>query len=138
MPPDLPESSYVRVWLQNARSDLALAKVPKTRSINYSHLCFHAQQAAEKSIKAVFLARRVAMPRTHDLGFLLAQLPKDITVPPGMIDAPTLTRFAVQQRYPGPFPRVTRRDHRHAVALAEEVLAWAVRLVHDQSKDAGK
>ena len=76
MPPDLSESTYVKAWLQNARSDLSLAKVPKTRSIQYSHLCFHAQQAAEKAIKAVLLARRIVMPRTHDLDFLLGQLPK--------------------------------------------------------------
>lgn len=135
MPPDLSESTYVKAWLQNARSDLSLAKVPKTRSIQYSHLCFHAQQAAEKAIKAVLLARRIVMPRTHDLDFLLNQLPKDIAVPPGLLDVPTLTRFAVQQRYPGPFPPVTRRDHQQAVAMAEEAIAWASRVVRERHQN---
>jgi hypothetical protein len=38
--------------------------VKKTRKIRYEHLCFHAQQAAEKSIKALLLSRNIEVPRT--------------------------------------------------------------------------
>jgi Uncharacterized conserved protein related to C-terminal domain of eukaryotic chaperone, SACSIN len=34
-------------------------------------LCFQAQQAAEKAIKAVFIARRLPFPYIHDLADLL-------------------------------------------------------------------
>jgi len=42
-----------RRWLENARADLALARSPLPLGGLYEHLCFHAQQAAEKSLKAV-------------------------------------------------------------------------------------
>ena len=36
--------------------------MPKTRRILYQHLCFHAQQAAEKALKAVLVAKGVRFP----------------------------------------------------------------------------
>ena len=63
------------LWLRDAKSDLALASVKKTKSIRYAHLCFHAQQAAEKAVKAVLLSYGADIPRTHDLAFLVDLLP---------------------------------------------------------------
>ena len=60
-------------WLGDARGDLALATINKTRSMRYAHLCFHAQQAAEKSLKAVYLALDLSLPKTHDLAYLAGQ-----------------------------------------------------------------
>ncbi|MGD0091486.1 MAG: HEPN domain-containing protein [Planctomycetota bacterium] len=44
-------------WLRYARSDLAVARKPCQPEILLETLCFHAQQAAEKSLKAVLVAR---------------------------------------------------------------------------------
>ena len=41
-------------WLARAKSDLAIAKAPLPEGVNYEDLCFHAQQAAEKALKAVY------------------------------------------------------------------------------------
>jgi hypothetical protein len=42
--------------------------------------CFDAQQAAEKAIKAVFMAQGLAFPYIHDLGRLLTVLAQARTV----------------------------------------------------------
>jgi hypothetical protein len=41
-------------------------------------LCFHAQQAAEKSIKAVLIDRGVSFPRTHNIRTLLELIPPGV------------------------------------------------------------
>ncbi len=114
-----------QVWLRDAQGDLALARVKKTRAIRYAHLCFHAQQAAEKSLKAVYLALDTDLPRTHDLAFLIDNLPKRLPMSPTFLVLPTLTKYAVQFRYPGQDIPVTRRDWLTAVDLATEIYHWA-------------
>ena len=52
MSPDPPEAGTPRDWLRHARSDLSLARIPLPENVLLETLCFHAQQAAEKSIKA--------------------------------------------------------------------------------------
>lgn len=117
-------------WLRNARSDLALAGMRKTKAVLYEHLCFHAQQAAEKALKAVLVAEGIRFPRTHDLAYLLDLLPSHATVPPSLIDLALLTKFAVLQRYPGDAPPVTGADRRHALLLAKEAVTWASAVTH--------
>jgi HEPN domain-containing protein len=46
-------------WLRHAKSDLAVATQTKNADILLETLCFHAQQAAEKSLKAVLLHNAV-------------------------------------------------------------------------------
>lgn len=65
-PPDDP-----REWLNRARSNLALAK-NRIPSAYLEDLCFEAQQAAEKSIKAVMVKRNIAFPYVHDLARLVS------------------------------------------------------------------
>jgi len=129
MPAEPTEAGSPRDWLRHARSDLALARMSKTKSILYQHLCFHAQQAAEKALKAVLVANRVRFPKTHDLAFLLDLLPSSVTIPPPLLDLPILNQYAVQHRYPGESPTITRKHHKDATLLAEEVVAWAARCI---------
>lgn len=125
MPDDKPDPGGPRDWLRYARSDLALARSRKTRYVLYQHLCFHAQQAAEKSLKAVLIALGKPCPRTHDLAYLLDSLPANVRVPPSLIDLPTLTKYAVQQRYPGEISILRRQHLLLAIQLAEDAVAWA-------------
>ena len=112
-------------WLRDVRGDLALANVPKTPAIRYAHLCFHAQQSAETSLKALFVALGLDVPRTHDLAFLMDNLPEETVFPLAILTLPTLNKFAVQYRYPGQGLPVSRRDWQKAVALAGETLRWS-------------
>jgi HEPN domain-containing protein len=93
-------------------------------------LCFDAQQAAEKAIKAVLLKRRVRFPFIHDLGDLLDIVQKaGESVPRSVRDAGRLTRFAVVTRYPGIAEPVSQEDYKRSIRIAERVLRWAERLV---------
>lgn len=129
MPPERWPPDDPREWLNRARSNLALAQV--TISCVYlEDLCFDAQQAAEKSIKAVLIARGIDFPYTHDLTDLLSILERlGIVIPPAVANAGRLSRFAVVTRYPGIGGPVTADEHRHAVAIAKAVVAWAEEMV---------
>jgi len=137
MPVEPKEAGSPQDWLRHARSDLALSRMPKTKAILYQHLCFHAQQAAEKALKAVLTVNGVRFPKTHDLAFLMEALPSSVTVPPLLIDLPTLNRYAVQQRYPGEAPPVTRKHYSAATLLAEESVGWAARCVARCGRQSG-
>ena len=116
-------------WLKDAESDLAIAGVRKTAKIRHAHLCFHAQQAAEKSLKALFVALSVKHPRTHDLAFIIDALPEEITMPPFLLNLPILTKYAVQYRYPGQNLLITTKDLRQAIELAEQTVNWVKTIV---------
>lgn len=125
MPPDRFPPDDPREWLNRARSNLTLARV-EIPGVAFEDLCFDAQQAAEKAIKAVFIARGVDFPYVHDLTNLLTILEHaGETIPSSIWDAVPLTRYAVVTRYPGMGSPVTAEDHAEAVRLAEAVLMWA-------------
>jgi HEPN domain-containing protein len=89
-------------------------------------LCFEAQQAAEKAIKAVFVHRGATFPYIHDLDELLDRLERSgLKVPRYARRADELSPFAVATRYPGLFGPVTKRQYRKAIRIAEAVLRWA-------------
>ena len=67
-PPDDP-----REWLNRAKSNLAMA-INRTPDVYLEDLCFEAQQAAEKAIKAVMIMRAIDFPYVHDLARLLSLL----------------------------------------------------------------
>ncbi len=119
-PPDDP-----REWLNRARSNLLQAQIDQ-EGVYLEDLCFHAQQAAEKAIKALLIRRRVEFPYVHDLATLLTLLERaDVEVPAEVREAETLTPFAVFARYPGFDSPVSHEEYRHALAIAESVVRWA-------------
>lgn len=123
-PPDDP-----REWMNRARSNLVLAGEPK-QGVYLEDLCFDAQQAAEKAIKAVMLARGVDFPYVHDLAHLLGVLEgSGETIPDEVRRAELLSQHAWAARYPGGGSPVTPGEHSEAVALAEAVVSWAERCI---------
>lgn len=125
MPPEQFEADDPREWIRLARGDLALAdaNVPAAPP---ELLCFHAQQAAEKAIKAVLVHARLAFPHTHDLDRLLDIVEESGTLIPSPVrDAIALTDYAVRTRYPFMGEPVSVDDLRAAVAIATSIVAWA-------------
>jgi HEPN domain-containing protein len=112
-------------WVERAEEDYEVARtsVRRKRPLTYS-ACFHAQQCAEKYLKAVLVARGATFSRVHDLvllqnqcenaGVVVALDPKQLT---------TLTEYAVRVRYPGDDP--TPEEARDAVAIAKTVRRFA-------------
>jgi HEPN domain-containing protein len=118
-----------REWLNRAKSNLALAHSHTVGAL-LEDLCFEAQQAAEKAIKAVFVKRGTRFPFIHDLDELLNQLEASgLRIPRYVRQADELSQFAVATRYPGLGGPVTKRQHRRAIRIAESVLRWAERLI---------
>jgi HEPN domain-containing protein len=117
-------------WLARAIGDLALARVPLPEEGYYEDLCFHAQQAAEKAIKAVYKKHDMTFRYTHDLGELLADLMDNgISIPPDVEAAQILTAYAWEARYPGLSEPVTLEEYQEAVQQADDVVRWAESII---------
>lgn len=114
-------------WLRRARSNLVRAQADRNLpGVLYEDLCFDAQQAAEKSLKAVLVHRRVGFPKTHDINVLLGLLrDSGVEVSDELRQADSLTEFAVGGRYPGLTEPVPRTEYEQAIELAQRVLCWA-------------
>jgi HEPN domain-containing protein len=91
-------------WIAKAEGDWTTAgrELRARRNPNYDAACFHAQQAAEKYLKAFLQEHAVHFPKVHNLIELLEfclpidasfELYRDLLV--------RLDRFAVRYRYPG-------------------------------------
>jgi HEPN domain-containing protein len=120
-----PESGSPAHWLRHAHSDLALARAQDQPGVLLEALCFHAQQAAEKALKAVLLRRGIAFPRTHDIEVLLNLLPAVVEVTADVEEARVLTQYAVVTRYPGTEEPVAEAEYQDAIRIADAVVQWA-------------
>lgn len=92
----------MRVWLENADIDLRAGFAIVAADLpSYETASFHAQQAAEKALKAFLIRHQVDFTKTHDLGqlwMLAAAAGLGASVEPAHID--DLTPYAVDARYP--------------------------------------
>jgi HEPN domain-containing protein/predicted nucleotidyltransferase len=115
-------------WLRRARSSGRLARC-RMEGVDDADLCFQAQQAVEKALKAVLVLDGIIAPRTHDLGALLRRLKSaGVETPAPVAEAHQLTTFAVETRYPG-HAAVGKGQYRTALRQMDAVLAWASDLV---------
>ena len=94
----------VRSWLQKADSDLTALNLALDAEDALDTACFHAQQAAEKVLKAYLVAHSTEFPYTHNLSKLLilcGELDSEFASLEGI--ANSLTPFAVELRYDNDF-----------------------------------
>jgi len=115
--PDHPES-----WLAKAENDLlCIRNNLDNERIPWDAMCFHAQQAAEKMLKACLVSVGLTAPRTHDLLFLFRQcLDAGLDLHLIEMDCRFLNPFAIVARYPtGPEP--SESDGREAIRAAEHI-----------------
>ena len=126
MPPDR-HSDNPDEWIEFAGDDLAAALAPGVRP---EYRCYHAQQAAEKALKALVLARGMQFKRIHSLAALLDDLKADgVDIPAEVEKVRDLDPFGVDARYPmrGKFSGKFNPDE--AVEKARIALEWAKRQV---------
>src|SRR3989442_5493406 len=116
-------------WLRYAKADLALARVPLPQGGLYELLCFHAQQAAEKSVKAVLLHYGIAPPRTHNLERLIDLLPTCIARTTVLSQSARLTVYGTAARYPSDAEAVSIEEYQEALRLAAAVVALADKII---------
>ena len=122
-------------WLARARGDLAMARAPLPEGGFYEDLCFHAQQAAEKALKSVYLHYGWAFRYVHDLEELITGLRRNsLPIPEDIEEAVILTSYAFEARYPGLGEPVTEEEYRQALNVATRVVRWAESLVEGKGQ----
>jgi HEPN domain-containing protein len=110
-------AAIVREWLDHVEADLDAAwscsRGPRARLDRAAYLL---QQAAEKLVKAVFVAARIDPPRTHDIAGLVAELGQDTPFRDRLSALSDLTPYATGFRYPTPHepPPLPTRDRLEA------------------------
>jgi len=114
----------VRSWIDKTGNDLLAAThlLKLGARAPTDAVCFHAQQAAEKYLKALLAFRGLEFPKTHDLDALARRLPYGLRSRLHAIDLAELTRHATVTRYPGAAP-VSLAAARIALAAARPVRA---------------
>ena len=125
MPPERFPPDDPREWLNRARSNLSRAK-SRIPEVYLEDLCFDAQQAAEKAIKALLVKKGIAFPYVLDIAYLLTLVEQTaVQIPDPVRRAEDLTRYAVVTRYPGLTEPVSESHYRDALLSAEAVVRWA-------------
>jgi HEPN domain-containing protein len=123
-----------REWAAKADADYATARRESRarKQPNFDAVCFHAQQCAEKYLKALLQERGLPIPRTHNLEALARPLfvarPALKRLAAGMR---TLAAYAVETRHPG--KSADRALAQEAVKLSAAIRT-AIRRVLKSSK----
>jgi HEPN domain-containing protein len=112
----------VHEWLACAEEDLHVAQELMGRErISYNPVGFHAQQAAEKFIKALLTCHQIPFPKTHNIEELLVLAEKAASgILDELRDVMRLSPYGAVIRYPGDRPILTRQDGADAVRLADQ------------------
>lgn len=120
--------SYAEDDLRTAEALSGEVDVPR-------QVCFHAQQAAEKAIKSIFVFLQTEFPYTHDLDCLLGLLPEGWPIKDEFADLSGLTFWATRGRYPGSPREATDEEADAAVKLARKVFETALKDLEDHGYD---
>jgi HEPN domain-containing protein len=120
--PEQVKWDFVQQWLDRARKDLVAGEVLiKGGFEDYENAGFHAQQGAEKFIKALLVRNQIEFPKTHNIA-LLTQLVANVDpqLAKTLAAADALTPYVIEFPYPGDLPSVSRDEGEKALHLAEE------------------
>jgi HEPN domain-containing protein len=118
------DEQVIEQWVRSAWSDLLYAEIEPPAGVMYEQLCFHAQQAAEKALKALLQAHDEEPPYIHDIRALTELLRTKVVVPERIAEAASLTQYAVLSRYPPFGEPVNEARWREATAVARVVVEW--------------
>lgn len=112
---------YPSNWFAFAADDIKSGEI-LLREGMYSVACFHAQQAAEKSLKGFLVYAKTTSPRTHNLPELLDECSAiDSGFSLLLSKAITLNQFYAPTRYPDTPAGLLTPDK----AIVEEALVYA-------------
>ncbi len=112
-----------REWTDKAEGDYQVAADQRRSPAPvYDAVCFHAQQVAEKYLKAWLAEHDVGFPRIHDLVALAGLCAPSLDVGDDVLERLRfLTSFAVEIRYPG--TTAQREDAEQCWEAAQQVRA---------------
>lgn len=127
-------AAKVREWAAVADEDLRLARhaLEMRRRCPHRMVAYHAQQCAEKYLKAFLVWRGVDFPFTHNLARLRECCGEQAAWPAEITDVEELSIFAVNARYPGESLKVSRTDAIESVNIAARVRRVVRRALRDE------
>lgn len=132
----MPQREHIELLLRKAAEDEeALDILLRSPAAPVAVLGFHAQQAAEKLLKAALKAARTEYPYTHVLDHLLRLLAAEgATVPEALREVRTLTPFAAHLRYETlDEDTATAADFAHVRQLLHGLRIWVEAFIEDRS-----
>ena len=137
--PDADIIKEVRQWLAYGEEDLRLAKYAFGLSDEppYRLIAYHAQQCAEKHLKAYLVFHVIDFPYTHDLQRLLMLCPAKASCAERLPDVEELNPYATTARYPGEELEVSEREARRAVEIADRVREVIRSALQEEGFEAG-
>ena len=119
-PLEQTKQAMVQEWLKKADADLEVAEYLVSSDRPYfGAVGFHAQQAAEKYLKAFLVCHQIEFPKTHDLDDLL-DLVGEVVKPlaDSLRDVSVLSVYGVETRYPTDLPDLNLSQAKTAINLA--------------------
>lgn len=93
---------------------------------------FHAQQGAEKYLKAFLVNRFIDFPYTHSINVLIELCPFNQQDKENLKPSTVLTDYAVARRYPIEYSDMTVSEARELVKLAGNVKTVVLRNLSEQ------
>ncbi|NUM48019.1 MAG: HEPN domain-containing protein [Anaerolineales bacterium] len=109
-------------WMEYARTDLKAGYTLLRDPDHFPrHVCYLAQQAAEKALKAILVFLDMDYPYTHDLDRIRETIPAGWQVKTVYPKLYALTIWAVETRYPAEMPDIVETDARQALEMAEGI-----------------
>lgn len=116
-------STKVTQWIHYGEDDLRLARYAAAmgEECPWRLVACHAQQAAEKWLKALLVCHRIDFPYTHNIRLLLELCAPLTSWGESLAAAEELTPFATSLRYPGEEEQVLPAEATRAIELAEAV-----------------
>ncbi|MBC8180332.1 HEPN domain-containing protein [candidate division KSB1 bacterium] len=111
-------------WLKKADNDIVTAK--QTLLLDggpTDTVCFHAQQAVEKAMKALLTFNEISFPRIHDLLRLLELALQFLPELEKMrTELAEISNYAVEVRYPDDWFEPSRDDALQALEIAKKIV----------------
>ncbi len=122
--PDKEIIQQILMWVSYADEDLIMAKhgLKIAENCPYRLIAYHAQQCAEKYLKAYLVFCRIDFPYTHDISELLELCSyTGANWVDKIQEAEELTLYAVATRYPRLSDKVTKEDAYRSIQIAERL-----------------
>jgi HEPN domain-containing protein len=121
----MTDIAELKSWIAHAEDDFAAAKtlMRQKKPLLYS-ASFHAQQCAEKYMKALLIFRDQDFPKVHDLG-TLSSLCANAGIILGISEETldTLSAYAISTRYPGTDPNL--EETKEAIEITKSIRKFA-------------
>ena len=113
-----------KLWLEKANDDLRWTR-HNFESKEFAGVCFSAQQAVEKSLKAYLLSKKKGLKRTHDVVLLLGdcvKIDRSFGVLKNQVDI--LFPYYATTRYPfgNELFSFDKKKAKEALGAAEEII----------------